>query len=168
MYFRSDSTEFPLAAQDRNFRCAAAGTSGRPEFPPLLGRNFRCEPEPKLLLSSHCYVFFCRRTRVLIYACPSIYASFAGSSHSRMRTKRAASRTPRSNPRPQDIEFDSESDQETLASRRAQIDRQRKKKKAVQVTISDMTRNEFIQWRKTDFYAEPRDLEIDNCFWCHE
>ena len=31
-----------------------------------------------------------------------------------------------------------------------------------------MTRNEFIQWRKTDFYAEPRDLEIDNCFWCHE
>ena len=79
-----------------------------------------------------------------------------------MRTKRAASRTPRGTPRPQDIEFDSESDQETLASRRSQIDRQRKKKKAVQVVLSDMTRTEFIQWRKTDFYAEPRDLEIDN------
>ena len=31
-----------------------------------------------------------------------------------------------------------------------------------------MTRTEFIEWRKTDFFAEPRDLEIDNCFWCHE
>ena len=77
----------------------------------------------------------------------------AGGSSSRRRTKRAASRTPRGTPRPQDIEFDSESDQETLASRRSQIDKQRKKKKAVQVTLSDMTRNEFIQWRKTDFYA---------------
>ena len=86
---------------------------------------------------------------MLTFACPSIYASFAGSSHSRMRTKRAACRTPR----PQDIEFDSVSDQETLASRRSQIDRQRKKKKAVQVVLSDMTRTEFIEWRKTDFFS---------------
>ena len=92
----------------------------------------------------------------------------AGGSSSRRRFKRATSRPPRGTPHPQDIEFDSESDQETLASRRSHLERERKKKKAVQVTLSDMTRTEFIQWRKTDFYAEPRDLEIDNCFWCHE
>ena len=94
----------------------------------------------------------------------SIHLLAGGSSSSRRRHKRAASRTPR----PSSVEIESESDQETLASRRAQIDEQRKKKKVVQVTFSEVSRNEFIQWRKTDFYDQPRDYSIDNCFWCYD
>ena len=92
----------------------------------------------------------------------SILYLAGGSSH--RCHKHAASRTPR----PESAEIESESDQETLASRRAQIDEQRKKKKAVQITLSDMTKNEFIEWHRTDFYAKPHDYSIDNCFWSYD
>ena len=38
----------------------------------------------------------------------------------------------------------------------------------MQITLSDMTKNEFIEWRRTDFYAQPRDFSIDNCFWSYD
>ena len=89
----------------------------------------------------------------------------AGGFSSRRRHKRAASRTPR----PHSVEIESESDQETLASRRAQIDDQRKKKKkAMQMALSDMRKSEFIEWRKINFYDQPQDLTIDNYFWCYD
>ena len=94
----------------------------------------------------------------------SIHLLAGGSSSSRCRHRRAASRPPRSH----SVEIESESDQETLASRRAQIDDQRKKKKAVQLALSDMTRTEFVEWRKINFYDQPHDLTIDNCFWCYD
>ena len=88
----------------------------------------------------------------------------AGSSP-RIRTKRAASHPARP---PPSAEIEDESDQETLASRRAQIDEQRKKKKVVQVTICSMTKTEFTEWRRIDFYDQPRDYTIDSCFWCYD
>ena len=94
----------------------------------------------------------------------SIHLLAGGSSSSRHRHKRAASRTPR----PHSVDFESESDQETLASRCAQIDDQRKKKKVVQLTLSEMRKSEFLEWRKPNFYDQPRDLSIDTCFWCYD
>ena len=38
----------------------------------------------------------------------------------------------------------------------------------MQVTLSSMTKNEFIEWRRINFYDQPRDRIIDSCFWCYD
>ena len=31
-----------------------------------------------------------------------------------------------------------------------------------------MTKAEFLEWHRTNFYDQPRELSIDNCFWCYD
>ena len=100
----------------RNFRPFWPGTSRGRNFRPVV-RNFRLESEyfhPFLLAAIFLWPPGHECSSML--SCLYIHLLAGGSSH--RRHKRAASRTPR----PHSAEIESDSDQETLASRRSQID----------------------------------------------
>ena len=141
------------------------GTSGPPGselpgFRPFIP-NFQPKPE-------YCHLFHFAaiflwppgHECLSVLPCLSIVLLAGGSS--RVRTKRSAFRP--ADPPPSLVSGD-ESDPETSASRHAAIDEQRKKKKAVQVTICSMYKTEFSEWRRTNFFDQPHDLSIDSCFW---